>query len=109
MKGFGVIHRFSEDIDIRIEPFDGLQGRYPSKSREAAAHRIEASVLLQAAEKVEIPGITAVGRDRTYDDETFRNAGLRLSYLNVTAAPDQSAGRGSHFCRFKRDRRVASR
>ena len=23
-KGFGVIHRFSEDIDIRIEPFDGL-------------------------------------------------------------------------------------
>jgi len=24
-KGFRVIHRFSEDIDIRIEPFDGLQ------------------------------------------------------------------------------------
>ena len=24
-KGFGVIHRFSEDIDIRIDPFDGLQ------------------------------------------------------------------------------------
>src|ERR1700687_6113459 len=24
-KGFGVIHRFSEDIDIRIEPFDGLE------------------------------------------------------------------------------------
>ncbi len=24
-KGFGVIHRFSEDIDIRIEPFDELQ------------------------------------------------------------------------------------
>ncbi|HMH06038.1 MAG TPA: nucleotidyl transferase AbiEii/AbiGii toxin family protein [Terriglobales bacterium] len=24
-KGFGVIHRFSEDIDIRIEPFDGVQ------------------------------------------------------------------------------------
>jgi predicted nucleotidyltransferase component of viral defense system len=38
-KGFGVIHRFSEDIDIRIE----------SKSREAAAHRIETSVLREAA------------------------------------------------------------
>jgi hypothetical protein len=24
-KGFGIIQRFSEDIDIRIEPFDGLQ------------------------------------------------------------------------------------
>ncbi|MEO5655915.1 MAG: nucleotidyl transferase AbiEii/AbiGii toxin family protein [Nitrosospira sp.] len=23
-KGFGVIHRFSEDIDIRIEPLDGM-------------------------------------------------------------------------------------
>ena len=23
-KGFGIIQRFSEDIDIRIEPFDGL-------------------------------------------------------------------------------------
>ena len=36
-KGFGVIHRFSEDIDIRIEPFDGLQVD-TSKSREAPAH-----------------------------------------------------------------------
>ena len=24
-KGFGIIQRFSEDIDIRIGPFDGLQ------------------------------------------------------------------------------------
>src|SRR6185312_10235899 len=24
-KGFGVIHRFSEDIDIRIQPFDGIE------------------------------------------------------------------------------------
>src|SRR5439155_13140717 len=23
-KGFGIVHRFSEDIDVRIEPFDGL-------------------------------------------------------------------------------------
>ena len=31
-------------------------------------------------DKIKIPGITAVERDTTYDDETLRNAGLRLSY-----------------------------
>jgi hypothetical protein len=30
--------------------------------------------------KIKISGITAVERDATYDDETLRNAGLRLSY-----------------------------
>jgi predicted nucleotidyltransferase component of viral defense system len=29
-KGFGVIHRFSEDIDIRIEPILFEQGKDPS-------------------------------------------------------------------------------
>jgi len=31
-------------------------------------------------DKIKIPGITTVERDTTYDDETLRNAGLRLSY-----------------------------
>src|ERR1019366_5386730 len=31
-------------------------------------------------DKINISGITAVERDTPYDDETLRNAGLRLSY-----------------------------
>ena len=31
-------------------------------------------------DKIKIPGITSVERDTTYDDETLRNVGLRLSY-----------------------------
>src|SRR5882724_1233089 len=31
-------------------------------------------------DKIKISGISAVERDTTYDDETLRNAGLRLSY-----------------------------
>jgi len=31
-------------------------------------------------DKIKISGITAVERDTTYDDETLRNAGLRLGY-----------------------------
>ncbi len=35
-KGFGVIHRFSEDIDIRIERYSGLNPAPFSKSALSA-------------------------------------------------------------------------
>jgi len=47
-KGFGDIHRFSEDIDIRIEPFDGLQVDTNPKSREAPTRRLETTIFRQA-------------------------------------------------------------
>jgi hypothetical protein len=79
-KGYGVIHRFSEDIDIRIEPFDGLRvDTNPNHERpphvESRRHFFE-----KLRDKINIPGFTAVERDKTYDDETLRNAGLRLGY-----------------------------
>ncbi len=36
-KGFGVIHRFSEDIDIRIEPPEGLEVKV-GKNHDKPAH-----------------------------------------------------------------------
>jgi predicted nucleotidyltransferase component of viral defense system len=44
-KGYGLIHRFSEDIDIRIDPprFDGRQDR--QKSRQTRAPRRPTGVL----------------------------------------------------------------
>ncbi len=79
-KGFGIIQRFSEDIDIRIEPFDGLQVD-TNPNHERPTH-IESRRLFyeKLRDKIKIPGITTVERDATYDDETLRNAGLRLSY-----------------------------
>jgi hypothetical protein len=79
-KGFGVIHRFSEDIDIRIEPFDGLQvDTNPNHEKpqhvESRRHFFD-----KLCDKIKMPGITAVERDTTYDDETLRNGGLRLRY-----------------------------
>jgi len=79
-KGFGLIHRFSEDIDIRIEPFDGFQvdtNANHEKPQHVASRR---EFFERLREKVKIPGITAVERDTTYDDEKLRNGGLRLSY-----------------------------
>jgi Nucleotidyl transferase AbiEii toxin, Type IV TA system len=79
-KGFGVIHRFSEDIDIRIEPFDGLQVDINPNHDKPQHIDSRRQFYEKLREKITIPGITAVERDTTYDDETLRNAGLRLSY-----------------------------
>src|SRR6266700_4842054 len=79
-KGFGIIQRFSEDIDIRIEPFDGLHVD-TNPNHEKPQHIESRRVFYEKLrDKINIPGITAVGRDRTYDDEPLRNAGLRLTY-----------------------------
>jgi hypothetical protein len=79
-KGFGVIHRFSEDIDIRIEPFDGLQVDTNPNHEKPQHVESRRQFFEKLREKIKISGITAVERDKTYDDETLRNAGLRLAY-----------------------------
>ena len=81
-KGFGIIHRFSEDIDIRIEPPDGLQvkvGRNQDKPAHVDCRRAYYEWL---AKNISIPGIEAVERDTAFDDEKMRSAGIRLYYPN---------------------------
>ncbi len=89
-KRFGVIHRFPK---TRIEPFDGLQVD-TNPNHEMPQHvesRRQFFDKLRA--RIKIPGITAVERDATYDDETLRNAGLRLSYETTSASiPDLEDG-----------------
>jgi hypothetical protein len=85
-KGFGVIHRFSEDIDIRIEPPDGLPvkiGKYHDKPAHVESRRRYYQWL---SENIAIPGIDAVERDTAFDDERMRSAGIRLRYPNRTGA-----------------------
>jgi len=85
-KGFGVIHRFSEDIDIRIEPpadMDVKTGRNQDKPAHIAS-RLE--YYNELAKRISIPGIDSVERDTFFDDEKMRSAGIRLSYSPRTAA-----------------------
>ncbi|MBT9553976.1 MAG: nucleotidyl transferase AbiEii/AbiGii toxin family protein [Hydrogenophaga sp.] len=85
-KGFGVIHRFSEDIDIRIEPPAGMAvktGRNQDKPAHVASRRDYYEAL---AERIRIPGIDSVQRDTLFDDEKLRSAGIRLVYGPHTAA-----------------------
>ncbi len=85
-KGFGVIHRFSEDIDIRIEPPDGIEvkaGRNQDKPAHIATRRAYYDEL---AARIRIPGIESVERDTQFDDDKMRSAGIRLIYAPRSAA-----------------------
>lgn len=84
-KGFGVIHRFSEDIDIRIAPpadMDVKIGRNQDKPAHIASRRAYYDAL---AQRIRIPGIDSVDRDTYFDDEKMRSAGIRLSYTTRAA------------------------
>lgn len=79
-KGFGVIDRFSEDIDIRIEPPAGMDvktGRNQDKPDHIASRKAYYDAL---AERIIIPGIDRVERDTFFDDQKMRSAGIRLYY-----------------------------
>jgi hypothetical protein len=74
--------RFSEDIDIRIEPPDDLQvkaGRNHDKPAHIESRR---SYYEWLSKNIAIPGIGTVERDTAFDDEKMRSAGIRLRYAN---------------------------
>ena len=78
-KGFKIIDRFSEDIDIKIKPND--EESIPvGKNQDKSAHILKRKAYFDdLANKISIPGIRAI-RDTDYDDPKFRNAGIRLNY-----------------------------
>ncbi len=85
-KGFGVIHRFSEDIDLRIEPpadMDVKTGRNQDKPAHIASRKAYYDEL---AKRIRIPGIDSVERDTFFDDDKMRSAGIRLSYSSRATA-----------------------
>ncbi|MBL8552893.1 MAG: nucleotidyl transferase AbiEii/AbiGii toxin family protein [Phenylobacterium sp.] len=80
-KGLGIIHRFSEDIDIRIEPDASVAtGRNHTKAQHVASREAFYDGL---AGKIAIDGVTAVERDRLFDDARFFSGGIRLRYPTV--------------------------
>lgn len=77
-KGYGLIHRFSEDIDIRIEPpadWDVKTGRNHDKPAHVESRR---NFFDRLAETIVIDGIKSVERDETFDDAKYRSGGIRL-------------------------------
>lgn len=82
-KGFQIIHRFSEDIDIKIEPFDGIDVDMNPNHEKPAHIESRRQFFEKLCTKLVIPGITTVERDAAYDDARLRNARIRLLYKSL--------------------------
>lgn len=79
-KGFQIIDRFSEDIDIRIEPptdQDVKTGRNQAKAAHIDSRRKFYNWL---AETIRIDGIEGVERDTAFDNPSLMSGGIRLFY-----------------------------
>jgi len=81
-KGYKVINRFSEDIDIRIDPecapFDVFYGRNHDKPAQIESRKEFYDWLVE--DKLKIKGVIEVNRDVEFDDEKYRSGGIRLIY-----------------------------
>lgn len=85
-KGFRIINRFSEDIDIRIEPPAEL-GVKTGKNHDKPAHIDSRRQFYDwLTDTIRIPGIIDVIRDTDFDDAKLRSAGIRLIYPTRFAA-----------------------
>ncbi|MDO9253909.1 MAG: nucleotidyl transferase AbiEii/AbiGii toxin family protein [Bacteroidales bacterium] len=84
-KGFGLIHRFSEDIDIHIKTNFGLPTEGKDDKSEVREGRKAFYDLF--SKKIEIDGIIKVERDTAFDDtDKYRSGGIRLYYNSYTEA-----------------------
>lgn len=85
-KGYKIIDRFSEDIDIHITPPDGMA--VESNPRKVKPSQIQSRKEFYdwLADNIQIDGITSIKRDHLFDDETaYRSGGIRLFYNSVTS------------------------
>lgn len=81
-KSFGIINRFSEDIDIKIEPPDFLDVK-TGKNHDKPKH-VESRLKYYdwLAQEIQIPGVLTE-RDTSFDDKKARNGGIRLVYESL--------------------------
>ena len=80
-KGFGLIDRFSEDIDIHIDPPAALGiNENPKNSSEKNIQKKKEYYDTLAAE-IKIDGVIDVKRDTAFDDQNkYNSGGIRLHY-----------------------------
>jgi len=86
-KGHQIINRFSEDIDILIEP-PPEQGVKTGKNQNSPAQiKTRKDYYDWLAQEIKIDGISTVERDTEFDDvPNYRSAGIKLNYTTVVEA-----------------------
>ena len=92
-KGFQIINRFSEDIDIRIEPPEGHDVKTGKNQTKPAHVQSRADFYDWLTKTIKIDGIIAVERDTSIDNKDLFSAGIRLSYKPINPPlPDLREG-----------------
>lgn len=80
-KGFQLIHRFSEDIDIKIYPSSDLPvGKNQTSKAQIGKRR---AFIDDIALSINIPGLKGVERDTRHDDKYMRQGGIRLHHDSI--------------------------
>jgi len=80
-KGYGIIHRFSEDIDICITPPEKLNVRTSKNQDKEKDRQSRKDYYDYLAKNIHIPGIVKVERDTQFDSApNYFGGGIRLYY-----------------------------
>jgi hypothetical protein len=82
-KGFQVIDRFSEDIDILIEPPADREVKTGRNQTKAAHAKSREDFYDWLAATIRIDGIEDAKRDKAFDNKDFFSGGIRLFYKSV--------------------------
>jgi hypothetical protein len=83
-KGYQLIHRFSEDIDLHIKPPKELGINENPKNTKLNNALKRKAFYDRLVNEIKIPGIVSVVRDTAFDDtEYYRSGGIRLQYQNA--------------------------
>ncbi|MBO0949210.1 nucleotidyl transferase AbiEii/AbiGii toxin family protein [Fibrella sp. HMF5405] len=84
-KGYKIIDRFSEDIDIHIKAPAALGVNENPKNTKRQAVEGRKAFYDWLATTIKIDGIQSIGRDTNFDDlEHYRSGGIRLHYQSQT-------------------------
>lgn len=84
-KGFKIIDRFSEDIDIHITPPSDFKINENPKNIKAANVAARKKFYDWLADTIKMDGIVSVERDTAFDDgDYYRSGGVRLHYESRT-------------------------
>ena len=86
-KGHHIIGRFSEDIDIRIEPPPELHVKTKPSQKKHAHIESRRKFYDWLTETIRVDGITEVKRDTAFDNKILTSGGIRLTYKGLNPLP----------------------
>lgn len=84
-KGFGLIDRFSEDIDLHINPPKALGINENTNNSNPKNIQKKKDYYDQLAKEIKIDGLIGIDRDTLFDDtKKYNSGGIRLYYKKLT-------------------------